>query len=103
MFRSACECSTWVMVKRAGVAGLVARAESVSGVVVPDRRRAARVDGWSVRYELVVMDGDAADLLMSRQAAVVREALEYFVRLHQERSGTASEPRATSVSGTAAR
>jgi hypothetical protein len=48
-----------------------------SGAVVADGTQAT-ADGWTVRYELVV-DGDAAEHLMSRQAAAVR-ALEYFAQ-----------------------
>jgi len=46
----------------------------------------------TVRYEFMVVDGDAAKDLMQRQAAVVREALEYFAR-HSDASGPPQDAR----------
>jgi hypothetical protein len=61
------------MAEQVAVAGLVPRVEGEPDAVVADGSRAA-ADGWTVRYELVVVDGDVAEQLMSRQAAAVRGA-----------------------------
>jgi len=50
------------------------------------------------RYEFVVVDGDAAEDLTSRQAAAVRAALEYFAQCAPNRPAQAGR----GVSGTAA-
>lgn len=89
----------WVMAEQVAVAGLGRRSEGDSHAVVAGWGRAA--DGWTVRYELVVVDGDAAEQLMSRQAAAVRAAVEYFAQYPTSRPAQAGHG-GSGVSGTAA-
>jgi hypothetical protein len=65
------------MAEQVAVTGLTHRVEADSAAVAAVGSEAA-AGGWTVRYEFVVVDGDAAEQLMSRQAAAVRAALEYF-------------------------
>jgi hypothetical protein len=88
------------MAEQVAVTGLVHRAEGDSGAVVAAGSRAA-ADGWTVRYEFVVVDGDAAEQLMSRQAAAVRAALEYFAQYPTSRPAQAGHG-GHGVSGNAA-
>ncbi|GLI03807.1 hypothetical protein Pa4123_90870 [Phytohabitans aurantiacus] len=67
------------MAEQVAVTGLIHRAQPDSDAVAAAGSRAA-AEGWTVRYEFVVVDGDAAEQLMSRQAAAVRAALEYFAQ-----------------------
>jgi hypothetical protein len=88
------------MAEQVAVTGLVHRAEADSAAVVAFGSRAA-ADGWTVRYEFVVVDGAAAEQLMSRQAAAVRAALEYFAQYPTSRPARAGRG-GSGVSGTAA-
>jgi len=87
------------MTEQVAVTGLVHRVEAESDAVAVGSRAAA--DGWTVRYEFVVVDGAAAEQLMSRQAAAVRAALEYFAQYPTSRPAQAGRG-GRGLSGTAA-